>query len=65
MSAVPRLIKAKTISFTEELLSNYKKIRLNEVRVVFDPTNKKEYHYKHLTCKRFLHLKLKKKHLHT
>lgn len=34
MSAVSRLIKAKTISFTEELLSNYKKIRLNETETI-------------------------------
>ena len=34
MSAVSRLIKAKTISFTEELLSNYKKIRLNEIEAI-------------------------------
>ena len=26
-------------------MRDIKKIRLNEVRVVFDPTNKKEYHY--------------------
>ena len=34
MSAVARLIKAKTISFTEELLKNYKKINLNEVETI-------------------------------
>lgn len=34
MSAVSRLIKAKTISFTEELLSNYKKIRFNETETI-------------------------------
>ena len=34
MSAVARLIKAKTISFTEELLKNYKKINLNEAETI-------------------------------
>lgn len=34
MSAVVRLIKAKTISFTEELLSNYTKIKLNEAEAI-------------------------------
>ncbi len=34
MSAVVRLIKAKTISFTEELLSNYNKLGLNETECI-------------------------------
>lgn len=34
MNAVARLIKAKTISFSEELLSNYSKLKLTETDVV-------------------------------
>lgn len=34
MSAVARLIKSKTISFTEELISNYKLLKLNETEVL-------------------------------
>ena len=34
MNSVARLIKAKTISFTEELLKNYKKINLNEIETI-------------------------------
>lgn len=34
MNSVARLIKAKTISFTEEILKNYKKINLNEIETV-------------------------------
>lgn len=34
MNAVARLIKAKTISFSEELLSNYAKLKLTETDVV-------------------------------
>ncbi len=34
MSAVVRLIKAKTISFTEELLSNYNKLGLSETECI-------------------------------
>lgn len=34
MNSVARLIKAKTISFTEEILKNYKKINLNEIETI-------------------------------
>lgn len=34
MTAVARLIKSKTISFTEEILTNYKKLGLNENEVL-------------------------------
>lgn len=34
MNSVARLIKAKTISFTEEILKNYKKINLNEIEAI-------------------------------
>ena len=34
MNSVARLIKAKTISFTEEILKNYKKINLNESETI-------------------------------
>ena len=34
MNSVARLIKAKTISFTDEILKNYKKINLNEIETI-------------------------------
>ena len=34
MNAVARLIKAKTISFTEEIISNYKELKLTEQEVL-------------------------------
>ena len=34
MNSVARLIKAKTISFTEEILKNFKKINLNEIETI-------------------------------
>ena len=34
MNSVARIIKAKTISFTEEILKNYKKINLNEIETI-------------------------------
>lgn len=34
MTSVARLIKAKTISFTEEMITNYKKLQLNETELI-------------------------------